>query len=98
MVCKGIGVSTQWVEKLQPYVAQWADAPDHVVTEERPHDDAAWTAYLMWYIPRNRTWVMHVPSVLPPPPIPDHQWLHPSGTYLMRRDQNTDTAVSLGVQ
>jgi hypothetical protein len=46
--CKGIRVSTQWVDKLQSYVGQWTDASDHVVAEKHPHDDATWTAYLTW--------------------------------------------------
>jgi hypothetical protein len=88
--------SQPWIDRLQPYMAQWVDAPDHVVTEERAHDDAAYMTYLMWYIPRIRTRVMYVPSAPPLPPIPDHQWLLPSGTYPVRRDQNADTRVSLG--
>ncbi|KAM0876719.1 hypothetical protein ACQ4PT_035983 [Festuca glaucescens] len=78
---KGIGASTQWAEKLQSYVDDWADAPVHVVTEDRPHDDAAWTAYLTWYVPRTRTRVMYVPPLPPPPPIPDQHRTLPSATY-----------------
>jgi hypothetical protein len=89
-------VSTQWVDKLQLYVAQWADVTDHIVAEESPHDDAAWTSYLTWYIPWIQTRVMYVPSTPPPSLIPDHQRLLPSSTYPVRRDQNADTAVSLG--
>lgn len=33
----------EWNDRLQPYVAEWANASDHVVTEERPHDAATLT-------------------------------------------------------
>jgi hypothetical protein len=35
-------------------VAEWASAAheQNIVTEHRLHDDAAWVAYLQWYLPR----------------------------------------------
>ena len=87
---------TPWAEKLQPFVVAWANATANVVTETRPHDDEAWPAYLTWYVQRTRTRVMYVPDEAPPP-IPDVHRTLPSTTYPVRRDQNFDTAVSLGV-
>jgi hypothetical protein len=44
--CKGVHVATSFVDKLQPYVAEWASATheQNVVTEHRLHDGAAWVA------------------------------------------------------
>lgn len=72
----------------------WAHAADeeNVVVEPRPHDDAAFAAYLRWYLPRTRARVTHVPAV--PPLLP----AAPSATYPVRRDQNFDYAVSLSVK
>jgi hypothetical protein len=53
-------------------MAEWADALDHVVTEERPHGDATWVVYLTWYTPRTRTRVMYIPPASPSPLIADH--------------------------
>ena len=80
---------------MQPYVDAWAAAPENVVTETRPHDDAAWAAFLTWYVQRTRTRVMYV-THRPPPPTPDVHRTLPSTTYPVRRDQNYDQAVSFG--
>jgi hypothetical protein len=39
----------------------WATASQNVFTEDRPHDDTAWEAYIQWYTPRTRSRVMYVP-------------------------------------
>jgi hypothetical protein len=43
---KGVPAATSFVDRLQPYVAEWASAAheQNVVTEHRLHDDAAWVA------------------------------------------------------
>jgi hypothetical protein len=45
---KGVPAATSFVDRLQPYVAEWASAAheQNVVTEHRLHDGAAWVAYL----------------------------------------------------
>ena len=63
-----MGATTLWAERMQPYVDAWATAPEHVVTEARPHDDAAWVAYITWYVQRTQTRVMYVPMVTPTDP------------------------------
>jgi hypothetical protein len=91
-----VAAATSFVDKLQSYVTEWASATHeyNVVTEHRLHDDAAWVAYLQWYLPRTRTWVTYVPATPPPPPVPDHDRILPDTTYPVRRDQTADTAVS----
>jgi hypothetical protein len=83
-------------DRLQPYVAEWASTvhEQNVVTEHRLHAAASWVAYLQWYLPRTRTWVMYVSATAPPPPVPDHNRVLPDATYPVRRDQTADTAVS----
>jgi hypothetical protein len=85
-----------FVDRLQPYVAEWASAAheQNVVTEHRLHDGATWVAYLQWYLPRTRTQVMYVPATPPPPRVPDHDRVLPNATYPVRRDQTTDIAIS----
>jgi hypothetical protein len=65
---------TSFVDKLQPYVAEWGSAAHehNVVTEHRLHDGTAWVAYLQWYLPRTRARVTYVPTTPPLPPVPDH--------------------------
>jgi hypothetical protein len=43
-----VTAATSFVDKLQPYVAEWASAAheQNVVTENRLHDDATWVVYL----------------------------------------------------
>jgi hypothetical protein len=43
---KGVPAATSFVDKLQPYVAEWASAAheQNVVTEHRLHDGAAYVA------------------------------------------------------
>jgi hypothetical protein len=45
---KGVPAATSFIDRLQPYVDEWASATheQNVVTEHRFHDDAAWVAYL----------------------------------------------------
>jgi hypothetical protein len=83
---KGVPAATSFVDRLRPYVAEWASVAhkQNVVTERRLHDGAAWVAYLQWYLPRTRTQVTHVPATPPPPPIPDHDRVLPDATYLVR--------------
>jgi hypothetical protein len=85
-----------FVDKLQPYVAEWVSAAheQNVVTKHRLHNNATWVAYLQWYLPRTRTRVTYVPATPPPPPIPDHDRILPNVTYSVRRDKTADTAVS----
>jgi hypothetical protein len=61
---KGVPAATLFVDRLQPYVAEWVAAAheQNVVTEHRLHDAAAWVAYLEWYLPRTWTWVTYVPA------------------------------------
>jgi hypothetical protein len=46
--CKGVPAATSFVDKLQPYVAEWTSAvhEQNVVTKHRLHDGTAWVAYL----------------------------------------------------
>jgi hypothetical protein len=80
--------ATLFVDKLQPYMAEWAPAAheQNVVTEHRLHDAATWVAYLQWYLPRMRTRVAYVPATPPPPPVPNHDRILPNTTYPVRRD------------
>jgi hypothetical protein len=89
-------MATSFVDKLLPYVAEWASATheQNIVTEHRLHDDAAWVAYLQRYLLRTRTWVTYMPTTPPPPPVPDHDRILPNATYPVHRDQTADTAVS----
>jgi hypothetical protein len=93
---KGVPAAMSFVDKLQPYVAEWASAADeqNVVTEHRPHDGAAWVAYLQWYLPRMRMRVTYVSATPPPPLVPDHDKILPYATYPVRRNQTADIAVS----
>jgi hypothetical protein len=93
---KGVPAATSFVDRLQPYVAEWASAAheQNVVTEHRLHAAVAWVAYLQWYLPRTQTRVTYVPATPPPPPVPDHDRVVPDATYPVRRDQTADTTVS----
>jgi hypothetical protein len=93
---KGMLAATAFVDRLQPYVAEWASAAheQNVVTEHRLHDGAAWVVYLQWYLPRTRTRVTYVPATPPPPRVPNHDRVLPYVTYPVRRDQTANTAVS----
>ena len=76
----------------------WAAASENVVTEDRPHDDTAWEAYIQWYTPRTQTRVMYVPPQAPAP-VPDAaRVIVPAVTYPVRWDQHYDSAVSLKMQ
>jgi hypothetical protein len=88
--------ATSFVDKLQPYVAEWVSAAheQNVVTEHRLHNGATWVAYLPWYLPRTRTRVTYVPATPSPPPVSNHDRILPDVTYPMRRDQTADTTVS----
>jgi hypothetical protein len=79
---KGVPEVTCFVDRLQPYMVEWAFAAheQNVVTEHRLDDGAAWVAYLQWYLPRTRTRVTYVPTTPPPPPIPDHNRILPDAT------------------
>jgi hypothetical protein len=46
--CKGVPAVTSFVDRLLPYMAEWASAAheQNVVTEHRLHDGTAWVAYL----------------------------------------------------
>jgi hypothetical protein len=91
-----VPAATSFADRLQPYVAEWASVAheQNVVTEHRLHDTAAWVAYLHWYLLRTRTRVTYVPATPPPPPVPDHDRVLPDVTYLVRRDQTANIAVS----
>jgi hypothetical protein len=93
---KGVPAAMSFVDRLQPYVAEWASTAheQNVVTEHRLHDDATWVAYLQWYLPRARTQVTYVSATPPPPPVLDHDRVLPDAIYPVRRDQTADTAVS----
>jgi hypothetical protein len=83
---KGVPAATSFVDRLQPYVAEWASVAheQNVVTEHRLHDGAAWVAYLQWYLPRTRTRVTYVSATPPPPLVPDHDRVLPDATYPVR--------------
>jgi hypothetical protein len=91
-----VHATTSFVDRLQPYVAEWASVAheQNVVTEHRLHDAAAWVAYLQWYLPSTQTRVTYVSATPPPPPVPDHDKILPDATYPVRRDQTADTTVS----
>jgi hypothetical protein len=93
---KGVPVATSFVDKLQPYVAEWASVvhEQNVVTKHRLHDGAGWVAYLQWYLLRTRTRVTYVPTTPPPPPVPDHDKILPDATYPVCRDHIANTTVS----
>jgi hypothetical protein len=84
----GVAAATSFFDRLQLYVAEWASAAheQNVVTEHHLHAAAAWVAYLQWYLPRTRTWVMYVPATAPLPPVPDHDRVLSDVTYPVRRD------------
>ena len=88
---QGQALGTLWVPRLEPYVAAWNEATLDVVTETRPHSDAAFTEYLRWYLSRTRVRVTYTPQDLPrgTPLVTD--------TYPRRRDQRTGLAVSMRV-
>jgi hypothetical protein len=69
----------------------------NVVTEDRPHDDTAWKAYIQWYTPRTRSRVMYVPPQSAAP-LPDVVRVLASTAYPVRRDPHYDTVVSLKIQ
>jgi hypothetical protein len=83
---KGVAAVTSFVDKLQPYMAEWASAvhEQNVVTEHCLHDGAAWVAYLQWYLPRTQMRVTYVSAIPPLPPIPDHDRILPDATYPVR--------------
>jgi hypothetical protein len=73
----------------------WATALQNVVTEDWPHDDTAWEAYIQWYTARTRSRVMYIPPQ-PAAPAPDATRVLVSSTaYLVLRDQHYDAGVSL---
>ena len=76
-----------WAAKLLPFVQSWDQALDDVVLENRPHTDEAFSRYLLWYLPRTRTRIVHVP---PEAPMAMAQL---SDTYPLVRDQNFAIAV-----
>jgi hypothetical protein len=78
-----VSAATSFVDRLQRYVAEWASAAheQNVVTEHRLHNDAAWVAYLQWYLPRTRTRVTYVSATPPPPPVLNHDRVLPDATY-----------------
>jgi hypothetical protein len=92
---KGVPTATSFVDRLQPYVAEWASAvhEQNVVNEHRLHDGAAWVAYLQWYLPRTRTQVTYVSATPPPPPVTDHNRVLLDANYPGRRDQTSDIVV-----
>lgn len=59
------GTRTQWPGKMEPWVAQWANAHEDCVPEDGPYDPSAYDEYLRWYAPQTRTRLVHV--VDPPP-------------------------------
>jgi hypothetical protein len=81
-----VAAATSFVDKLQPYVVEWASAAheQNVITEHRLHDDDAWVAYLQWYLPRMRTRVTYVPATPPLPPVPHHDRILSDATYPVR--------------
>jgi hypothetical protein len=85
---KGVPATTSFVDRLQPYVAEWVTAAHehNIFTEHYLHDDTAWVAYLQWHLPRTRTRVTYVPATPPPPLVPDHDRILPDATYPVHRD------------
>ena len=51
----------EWVRRLGPYVAAWAQADQegHVWREERPFNASFFRQYLEWYVPRTRVLLVH---------------------------------------
>jgi hypothetical protein len=45
-----VSTTTPFVDKLQPYMNEWASAAheENVITEHRLHDGVTWVAYLQW--------------------------------------------------
>ena len=86
-----------WEPKLLPHVQAWlaASDADNVITEQWPHNDEAWRAYLEWYLVRSRMRVTFVPPELPEDPEPE---VVASQGYPVRRDQTSATAVSFKLQ
>jgi hypothetical protein len=95
---RGVARRVFWVQKVWPYVDGWATTSQNVVTEDRPHDDTAWEAYIQWYTLRTQSRVMYIPPQ-PPASVPDtaRAIVH-TGPYPVRRDQHYDVAVSLKMQ
>jgi hypothetical protein len=93
---KGVPAAASFVERLQPYVSEWASAAheQNVVTEHRLHNAAAWVAYHQWYLPKTRKRVTYVPATPPPPPVLNHARVLLDATYPVRRYQTADIAVS----
>ena len=59
--------------------------------EQCPHLGEAFAAYLRWYLPRTRLWVMHVP------PEASSESAEVSVTYPVWQDQIFGIAVSFSV-
>jgi hypothetical protein len=93
---RGVASSFSWVERVQPYVDDWAAALQNLIEEVWPHDDTAWEAYIQWYTPRTRSRVMYVPPQ-PAAPVLDAARVLASTVYSVRRDQHYDTSVSLKI-
>jgi hypothetical protein len=93
---KGVSAEKSFIDKLQSYVDEWAFAADgeNVASEHRRHNDAAWVAYLQWYLMRTRMRVTYVPATPPPPPVLNHDRILLDTTYPVCRDQTADTTVS----
>jgi hypothetical protein len=78
-------------------VDSWATTLQNVVTEDRPHDDTAWEAYIQWYTLRTRSRVMYVPPQSAVP-VPDAARVLASTAYPVQRNQHYDTAMGLKIQ
>jgi hypothetical protein len=85
-----VPAATSFVDRLQPYVAEWASAThkQNVVTEHRLGSVPSVVP------PEDAMRVTYVPATPPLPPVPDHDRILPDATYPVRRDQTADTAVS----
>ena len=59
------GTRTQWPTKMEPWVAQWANALQGCVQEYAPYDPSVYDEYLRWYAPQTGTRLVRV--VDPPP-------------------------------
>jgi hypothetical protein len=87
-----------WVQRVQSYVDGWVTASENLITEDRPHDDTAWEAYIQWCTPRTQSCVMYVPPQ-PPAPVPSvARAIVPTVPYPVRQDQHYNAAVSLKMQ
>jgi hypothetical protein len=75
----------------------WATSLQNIVTENRPHDDTMWEAYIQWYTLRTQSRVMYVPPQ-PAAPVLDAARVLASTAYPVRRDQHYDAAASLKIQ